>query len=129
MRRHLLPFLGDVLSWHTGTALTKDVSSIKKRVNELIATQHSQLETLVHIIYILNITRYATQVNRQHINIVKKCSEKNTPGCHNTLQHHTFTAQQPELPADCTSHLLHSRKPQRLPILYERNHHAYNGLH
>ena len=33
MRRSLLPFLGDALSWLTGTATTKDVSSIKKRVN------------------------------------------------------------------------------------------------
>ena len=41
MRRSLLPFLGDTLSWPTGTATTKDVSSIKKRVNQLIATQHN----------------------------------------------------------------------------------------
>ena len=36
VRRSLLPFLGDVLSWLTGTATTKDVNSIKKRVNQLI---------------------------------------------------------------------------------------------
>ena len=35
MRRSLLPFLGDALSWLTGTAMTKDVSSIKKRVNSI----------------------------------------------------------------------------------------------
>ena len=70
MRRSLLSFFGDVLSWLKGTAMTKDVSSTKKRVNQLIATQHNQQETLVHVIFILNITRYATQVNRQHINIV-----------------------------------------------------------
>ena len=70
MRRSLLPFLGDALSWLTGTAITKDVRSIKKRVNQLIATQHNQQETLVHVISIWNVTRYTTQVNRQHINIV-----------------------------------------------------------
>ena len=37
--------------------------------------QHNQQETLVHIISILNITRYATQVNRQHINIVMSAAE------------------------------------------------------
>ena len=63
MRRSLLPFLGDALSWLTGTAVTKDVSSIKKRVNQLITDQNTQQETLVHIISFLNITRYATQVN------------------------------------------------------------------
>ena len=76
MRRSLLPFLGDALSWITGTAMTKDVSSIKKRVNQMIATQHNQQETLVCVISILNVTRYVTQVNRQHINIVMNVAEK-----------------------------------------------------
>ena len=39
--------MGDALSWLTGTAMTKDVNSIKKRVNQLIVTQHNQQETLV----------------------------------------------------------------------------------
>ena len=67
-RRSLLPFLGDALSWLTGTATTKDINSIKTRINQLITTQLSQQETLVHIISILNVTRYATQVNRHSIN-------------------------------------------------------------
>ena len=67
-RRSLLPFLGDALSWLTGTATTKDIHSIKTRINQLIATQASQHNTLVHIVSILNITRYATQVNRHSIN-------------------------------------------------------------
>ena len=68
--RSLLPFLGDALSWLTGTATTKDINSIKTRINQLITTQSSQQETLVHIISILNVTRYATQVNRHSINAV-----------------------------------------------------------
>ena len=67
-RRSLLPFLGDALSWLTGTATTKDINSIKIRINQLITTQSSQQETLVHIISILNVIRYATQVNRHSIN-------------------------------------------------------------
>ena len=67
-RRSLLPFLGDALSWLTGTATTKDINSIKTWINQLIATQSSQQETLVHIISILNVTRYAAQVNRHSIN-------------------------------------------------------------
>ena len=58
-RRSLLPFLGDALRWLMGTATTKDVNSIKTRINQLIVTQSSQLKTLVHIISILNVTRYA----------------------------------------------------------------------
>ena len=67
-KRSLLPFLGYVLCWLTGTATTKDIHNIKTRINQLIATQASQQETLVHIISILNVTSYATQVNRCGIN-------------------------------------------------------------
>ena len=67
-KRSLLPFLGDALSWLTGTTTIKDIHSIKTRINQLIAAQASQQETLVHIISILNITRYATQVNICGIN-------------------------------------------------------------
>ena len=76
MRRSLLPFLGDALSWLIGTAMIRDVSSIEKSINQLIATQHSQQETLVHVISILNVTRYATQVNSQHITIVMNAAER-----------------------------------------------------
>ena len=61
-------FLGTTLSWLTGTATTKDICSIKARINQLIATQTLQHNTLVHIVSILNVTRYATQVNRHSIN-------------------------------------------------------------
>ena len=69
-KRSLLPFLGDALRWLTGTATTKDVNSIKTCVNQLIETQWAQQETLVHIISILNVTRYVVQVNRHSINIL-----------------------------------------------------------
>ena len=67
-RRSLLPFLGDIRSWLTGTATTKDIHSIKTGINQHITTQTSQHNTLVHIMSILNITRYATQINRHSIN-------------------------------------------------------------
>ena len=67
-RRSLLPFLGDGLSWLTGTATTKDIHSIKTRINQLITTQASHHNTLVHIVSILNITRYTIQVNRHSVN-------------------------------------------------------------
>ena len=67
-RRSLLPFLRDALSWLTGTATTKDIHSIKTRINQLIATQAPQCKTPVHIVSILNITRYTTHVNNHGIN-------------------------------------------------------------
>ena len=70
LKRSLLPFLGNALSWHTGTATTKDANSIKNRVNQLTEAQSTQQETLVHIISILNITRYAAQVNKHSINVI-----------------------------------------------------------
>ena len=54
-RRSLLPFLGDALRWLMGTATTKDINSIKTQINQLIMTQSSQQETLVHVISILNV--------------------------------------------------------------------------
>ena len=53
-----------------------DISAIKSRINQLISTQQNQQETLVHVISILNITRYAIQINRQHINILMDTTEK-----------------------------------------------------
>ena len=49
-------------------ATTKDIRSIKSKINQLIETQTSQCNTLAHIVSILNVTRYATQVNRHSIN-------------------------------------------------------------
>ena len=79
-RRSLLPFLGDALRWLTGTATTKDINSIKTQINQLTATQSSQQDTLVHVISILNVTRYAAQVNRHSINILMDEAE---PTSHN----------------------------------------------
>ena len=76
MKRILLPFLGDALSWLMGMATTKDVNTIKSRINQLISTQQIQQETLFHVISILTITRYATQVNRKHINILMDTMQK-----------------------------------------------------
>ena len=53
-----------------GTATTKDVKNNKKRVNQLIDTHSTQQETIIHILSILNVTQYAAQVYRQHINMV-----------------------------------------------------------
>ena len=39
-------------------------------MNQLTETQSAQQETLVHIISILNVTRYAAQINRHSINIL-----------------------------------------------------------
>ena len=45
---------------------------IKKQISSLIETQENQQKTMVHIVSILNLTRYETQVNRQWINIILK---------------------------------------------------------
>ena len=71
-KQSLLPFLSSALKWLTGTATTKDIKYIKKWISSLIKTQENQQKTMVHIISILNLTRYKTQVNRQWINIILK---------------------------------------------------------
>ena len=71
-KRSLLPFLGSALKWLTGTATTKDIKYIKKRISSLIEMQENQQISMVHIVSILNLTRYKTQVNRHQINIILK---------------------------------------------------------
>ena len=82
-KKSLFPFLGDPLRWLTGTATMKDVNSIKTRVNQLIMTQSSQQDTLVHIISIINVTRYAVQVNRHSINILMNKVDKTSHDINN----------------------------------------------
>ena len=43
----------------------KRYMGIKQHVNQLIQAQSKHKETVVHVISILNITRYAAQVKRQ----------------------------------------------------------------
>ena len=82
-RRSLLLILGDALRWLTRTATTKDVNSIRQHVNQLIETQSTQQETLVHIVSILNVTRYAAQVNRHSINILMDKGDENSQDVNN----------------------------------------------
>ena len=82
-KRSLLPFLGDAIRWLTGTATTKDVNNIKAHVNQLTETQSAQQVTLVHIISILNVTRYAAQGNRHSINILMDKVDETTQDFNN----------------------------------------------
>ena len=108
MKRNLLSFLGDALSWLTRTATTRDVRDIKKKVNQLIERQTQQQETSVHVIAILNITRYATQVNRQQTQHSHWSSWEDTQWCHHPLQHHKFNIHSHKLSTDTPSWSLHS---------------------
>ena len=66
-----------------GTATTKDINSIKTQINQLIVTESSQQQALVHVISILNITRYAAQVNRHCINILMDVAEATSHNINN----------------------------------------------
>ena len=45
-------------------------------MNQLITAQSVQQEIIVHIVSFLNVTRYAAQVNRPHVNIVMDAVDK-----------------------------------------------------
>ena len=45
----------------------RDTWEIKQHVNQLIQEQTKQQVTLIHVISILNVTRYEAQVNRQKL--------------------------------------------------------------
>ena len=128
-KRSLLPFLGDALSWLTGRATTKNLRHIKRRVNLLIETQTPQQETLVHIISILNITRYAMQVNRQHINTVMQAVQRThndvttlfniTSSIYTCINYQQIFLHICSIPGES----------QRLLVLPEVDSHVYNGIH
>ena len=69
-KRSILPFLGDALKWLTGTATINNVNSIKEHVNQLTETQSTQQETSVHIVSILNVTKFVAQINSHSINVL-----------------------------------------------------------
>ena len=75
-QRSLPPFLADALQWSTVTATTKDTTEIKWQINLLMQEQTKQQVTLVHIISILNITYYATQVNSINVSAQYKIDNK-----------------------------------------------------
>ena len=67
-KRSLLPFLGYAIKWLTGTATMRDTQEIKQCVNQLIQDLTKQQKSLVHVISILNVTRYTAQVSKQKLN-------------------------------------------------------------
>ena len=74
----------------------------------MIATQHNQQETLVHIISLRNITTYATQVNRQHVNILMDTMEKKHQ---DSMTLYILSMQQLKLSANYTPHPIYLAKP------------------
>ena len=115
--------------WLTGTATTKDVNSIKTRINQLITTQHNQQETLVHVISILIVTRYTTQVNRQHINIVMSTAEKMHQDVATLYNITHYLYSNLSYKQIVHPHLFCSGKPLGFSVLQERSHHTHHGLH
>ena len=110
-KRSLLSFLGDALRWNTGTATMKDVNNIKTRVNQLIVTQSSQQDTLVHIVSIINTTQYAVQVNRHNTNVLMNKVDETLHDI-NTLYNLTNSlATKYQLPSVNTPHQVSVCKP------------------
>ena len=128
-RRSLLPFLGDALSWLSGTATTKDIHSIKTWINQLIATQTSQHNTLAHIVSILNITRYATQVNRHSINTLMDAVWTTSQDINNHYNLTTSLATS----INFNQMILHIRSVfanhSWFPPLHLNGFYAYHGIH
>ena len=125
VRRSLLPFLVDTLSLLTGTAMTKDVNNIKKRVNQLIEVQSTEQKTCFHIIYILNVIQYAAEVNRHSINVLM---DKVDETVHNVNKLYHLTTSLVTSLSFHTSHQVSLSKPSGLPILYQNDFYAYHGL-
>ena len=70
-----------------GQPLQKTYTASKPRINQLITTQASQCNILVHIVSILNITRYTTQVNRCGINTLMEAVRATSHDINNLYNH------------------------------------------
>ena len=121
IRRSLLPFLDNALSWLMGTATTKDVNTIKKRDNQLSEAQSTQQEILVHIISIINVMQYAVQVNRHRINVLMDQVDETVHDVNNLYNLTTSLA---------TSLSFHQLigEPLGFPILHQDSFYAHHGL-
>ena len=129
LKRSLLPFVGDALSWLMGTATIKDVNNIKKRINQLIEAQSTQQETLVHIISILNIRWYNAQVNRHSINVIMDTGDETLQDVNNLYNVTTSLATSVSYHPVNSSHQICFAKPSGFLILYKNNFSAHHGLH
>ena len=128
-KRSLLPFLGNALRWLTGTATTKDVNSIKEHVNHLIETQSTQQETLVHTVSILNVARYAVQVNRHSINVLMDKVNETSQDVNNLYNLTTSLATSLSYHQLISIHQVSFSKPLRLTILHQNSFYTHYGLH
>ena len=103
-------------------------NSIMKRVNQLITTQSTQQEAIVHAVSILNITRYAVQVNRQCINIIMDKVDETVHDVNNLYNLNTSLATS----LNYYQLILHIRSVLAnfwdSLILHQNNFHAYYGL-
>ena len=100
--------MGDVLKWLTGTATTKDTWEIKQCVNQLIQEQTKQQETLVHVISILNVTRYAVQVNRQKLNEMIDALQRSNEDLNRLFNITEVLTQHIQIPTDVHLHAHHT---------------------
>ena len=107
--------------WHSHY---KDVSAIESRITQLISIQQNQQESLVHMISILNVTRHATQVNRQHINILMDTMEKTYQDI-TTLYNITHSLYS----SISTTHQIHLGQPPGFIMLHARNSPSHHGLY
>ena len=128
-KRSLLPFLGSALKWLTRTATTKDIKHIKKRISSLIETQENQWKTMVHIVSILNLTRYETQVNRQWINIILKELTKSNEDIKSIVKYHKSTSYTGTSTEHCAPSMSNAHKLERLFAFYEATSKPCTGIH
>ena len=83
----------------------------------------------MHIVSILNVTRYAVQVNRQHINIIMDKVDGTVHDVNNLYNLTISLSTSRKLLPTNTSHQICPSQPSGFPVLYKNSFHAYYGLH
>ena len=127
-RRSLLCFLGDALSWHMGTAMTKDVRT--SRGGSTSSLKHNPTTGYFSICH-LDIKCH--QIYHASQQTIHQCSHgsssEDTQWCHHTFQHHQFNIYLHKLSGNTPSYLLHSGNSQGFAILHEAFSCACHRLH
>ena len=97
-------------------------------MNQLIAAQSTQQEAIVHIVSILNVTRYTAQVNRQHINIIMNKVDNMVHDVNN-LYNITISLSTSLSYYQVVLYIKSLSNHLGFPVLYQISIHACNGLH
>ena len=112
-------------------AMTKDVNAIKSKINQSVDVHTTESAARDHFSHDIDTQchPYASQVNRQHINILIDATEKTHQDITTlyNIMHSLYSSIQ--LPSNHPTHQIHLGQPQRFITLHVRNSPSHHLLY